>query len=637
MNQARMSPERWREIKPLLESALELKVEDRRAFLDKTCGEDKALRREVESLLDASEQAGDFMNKPAIEEAARMLAEDNASNKRWSSAGTLFSDQWDFPVASGETLDGRYLIEGKLGESGGMGQVFLARNLKLPGQPHVAIKVLRAQILESEDRDWFEEKFRAEIEALARINHPGVVHALDAGQFPDGRTYVVMQYVPGRTLRSAMPAGGMDFKRAADLLRKIAQPLDAAHEKGVIHRDLKPANVMLQFTSGEEYVKIIDFGIATVLGTTVAQESMETRPVGTFPYMAPEQLQGRPAASSDIFALGVIAFEMVSGQLPFKGNTTDQQIELHRAGVGERLRDLRADLPQAARAAILKAIAYEASDRYATAREFSEAFDRGLAEPDRPEAYIPTSLPSAARRPVPRRRRWALLAMALIVLFAAAAVTVIWPRLSLGRNLTHVKTDAKPPAPAERVLTYSLEALKNPERHPHYSGGKPFIPHVESVFEAGDQVRLRVSSPQAGYLYVVDEGPERAASQPDYFWLFPHPDESAQFAANQSIQIPTPSAKPEMDWIVFDNDKGVEKIWLIWSEHNVAELGPLKKWANPQSKGRIRDPGEIIALARYLKTLAETKVEAEQDEANSQTTLRSRGEVLWDMVKLEHR
>lgn len=113
MNQARMSPERWREIKPLLESALELKAADRSAFLDENCDHDKPLRREVESLLDASEQAGDFMSKPVIEGAARWLAKDNAFNKRWLSVEALIDEQWDFPLASGLTQDVRHPIESR--------------------------------------------------------------------------------------------------------------------------------------------------------------------------------------------------------------------------------------------------------------------------------------------------------------------------------------------------------------------------------------------------------------------------------------------------------------------------------------------------------------------------------------------
>jgi CHAT domain-containing protein len=297
-----------------------------------------------------------------------------------------------------------------------------------------------------------------------------VVSALDAGQLPDGRAYFVMQYVPGRTLQSVMTTRGMNLKLVADLLRKIAQALDAAHGQGVIHRDLKPANIMLQpsgleTASHEEYIKIIDFGIATVLETSPAPASKDTRIVGTLPYMAPEQFRGLPSAASDIYALGVIAFEMVTGQLPFKADTITRQIELQRAGVEENLRHLRADLPEAARAAIQKAMAFETSNRYRVAREFSKAFDQALAEHERSAPFQTTPGSPAIRQfeaiqTAKRRLRWPLLIVALIALLAAAAVgTIAWRRLATAPEGKPIATKANPPAVPERSLSYSLEAL----------------------------------------------------------------------------------------------------------------------------------------------------------------------------------
>jgi serine/threonine protein kinase len=646
MNRSKISPERWREIKQLLESALELKMDDRRAFLEKACAGDESLRREVDSFLVAHEQAGDFLDKPAFEEAARMLAGegvvrkalivDGVSTKERSHKGAILSDdRQNFTIAPGKTLDGRYMIERELGQ-GGIGQVFLARNLKLPGSPQVVIKVLREQTLEREDREWFEKKFRAEIEALSRINHPGVVNAFDAGHLPDGRAYFVMQYVPGRTLRSVMPPQGMNPKRAAGLLRKIAHALNAAQEQGVIHRDLKPANIMLQTAGREEYIKIIDFGIATVLETTSEQTPIQTRVIGTLPYMAPEQLQGRPTAASDIFALGVIAFEMITGQLPFNADSTSQQIEMQRAGVEEKLRELRAGLPQAARAAILKAIAFEPSTRYRVALEFSDAFDRALAGPDRPDPFHTTPISPPHRQPESPRRRWlpllAVLIVALVV--ASAAGTVIWMRLAPAKEGTGANPGPNRQADAERSLSYSLEAQKNPERNP---GSEPFSPPVDNVFNAGDQVRLKVSSPHGGYLYAINEGPERANGLPDFVVMFPNLGGSAQVAANQPIHIPTPSGNPETDWFEFNEEAGVEKIWLIWSERSVGEMEAIKGLANPKDQGLVSDPSQIRRVAQYLKELATIEAEVERNETGQRMKLKGKGEVLAGVVRLEHR
>jgi hypothetical protein len=661
MKAARMSPERWREIKPLLELALELDAGDRRAFLDETCAGDESLRREVESLIAAHEQAGDFMEKSAFEEAARMLAEERVAQEtthiyetspeeRPHNVPTLIDDRKNISLAPGEILDGRYLIEREL-EPGGVGQVFLARNLKLPSGAQVVVKVLREQILEGEDRDWFEKKFRAEILALSRINHPGVVSALDAGQLPDGRAYFVMQYVPGRTLQSVMATRGMNLKLVADLLRKIAQALDAAHEQGVIHRDLKPANIMLQpssleTASHEEYIKIIDFGIATVLETFPAPASKGTRIVGTLPYMAPEQFQGRPSAASDIFALGVIAFEMVTGQLPFKADMITRQIELQRAGVEEKLRHLRAGLPEAARAAIQKAMAFKASNRYRAAREFSKAFDQALAEPERSAPFQATpGLPAIGQfeaiQAAKRRLRWPLLIVALIALLTAAAVgTIAWRRLATAPEGKPIATKANPPAGAERSLSYSLEARRNPKRHP---GAAPFIPTIDTVFKAGDEVRLRVNSPQACYLYAVNEAPERANNLPVFTVMFPNNGDSAQIAADKTIQILAPGGDPE-GWFEFvdekagvENETGVEKIWLVWSERGVAEMEWIKYLANRRDMGLVSDPEQIRRLDSYLKALAQTAVEVEKDEKSGMTKFKGRGEVLAGVVKLEHR
>src|SRR5262245_5000351 len=217
-----------------------------------------------------------------------------------------------------------------------------------------------------------------EIKALARIDHPGLVRALDVGQLSDGRTYLVEQYVSGVNLRSVILPQGMDLRCVARLVRQIGQALTAAHERGVIHRDLKPENIMLHQVGEEKYVKLIDFGIATVFETTAPAETKATKVVGTVDYMAPEQLEGRPCAASDIYALGVIAFEMVTGRRPFDPGSPDNLLELQRAGVRVKPCDLRSGLPEAAQAVILKALLFAPQDRYLRAQDFCEDLAQAL-------------------------------------------------------------------------------------------------------------------------------------------------------------------------------------------------------------------------------------------------------------------
>src|SRR5262245_31402874 len=149
--------------------------------------------------------------------------------------------------------------------------------------------------------------------------------------------------------------------------------------------------------------------------------------------------------------------------------------------------------------------------------------------------------------------------------------------------------------------------------------------------------RLNVSSPQAGYLYVINEGPELTGGPPEFVVMFPNAGGSAQVEANQTIQIPAPTGNPETDWFVFNEEVGVEKIWLIWSERSVAEMEEIKRWANPKDKGLVGDSSQIKRVAQYLKAIAAAEVEVERDEASQRTRLKGKGEVLAGVVRLEHR
>jgi Domain of unknown function (DUF4384) len=220
------------------------------------------------------------------------------------------------------------------------------------------------------------------------------------------------------------------------------------------------------------------------------------------------------------------------------------------------------------------------------------------------------------------------------LLAATTAGTIAWQRLAPAKEGTDANPGPSPPAVAERSLSYSLEAQKNPESYP---GSEPFTPPVDSVFNVGDQVRLKVSGPQDGHLYVINEGPERANGLPDFVVMFPNLGGSAQVAANQPIQIPTPSGNPKTDWFEFNEEAGVEKIWLIWSERSVGEMEAIKGLANPKDQGLVSDPSQIRRVAQYLKDLATIEAEVEKDETGQRMKLKGKGEVLAGVVRLEHR
>ncbi|MEW6211216.1 MAG: protein kinase [Acidobacteriota bacterium] len=369
-----MTPERYQQINELLDVVLKLEPSRQRAFLDQACAGDESLRREVESLLAAHEQAmkRDFIETPAAAKFAEMLASDQSTE--------VTSDK---PMI----LNERYVIERELGR-GGFGVVYLARDLKLLSR-FVVVKVLQPKA--GRDRyqvnEYLKRKFRDEIDALTRFRHPHIVGILDQGEMSGGDPFLVMEFIEGISLRSVMKSEGMERKRVAHLIRQVSQALNYAHERFVSHRDLKPENIMLQTAVGEEFVSLIDFGIATVgEWQSMTRGGQTTRVIGTPDYMAPEQIQRAPSEKSDIWALGVIAYEILTGQRPFsvpydkQTNTPllGELYEMQQAGVQVKPRDLRPELPEAAQSAILKSLSFDPQARHAQVRDFGEELAAAL-------------------------------------------------------------------------------------------------------------------------------------------------------------------------------------------------------------------------------------------------------------------
>src|SRR5215208_4385815 len=278
----------------------------------------------------------------------------------------------------------RYEVERELAR-GSFGVAYLARDT-LVYLRRVVIKIL----FEAEgqtfhdipDEASFRTMFERETMALARIDHPRVVHIYEYGWTPEGKPFIVMQYVEGKTLRAAMGEQAMGPRRAAHIVSQLGSALTAVHDAGVVHRDLKPENVMLQTSHDDEFAILIDFGIAKVEVSRTGRSQHETW-AGTPDYMAPEQLQGHPIPASDVWALGVVAYELVTGRTPFSGVDIRMLKDVQNAPVTEP-RALCPALPKVAQAVILKALSYHPTQRHTHAHEMGQEFLRAVLDGDPP-------------------------------------------------------------------------------------------------------------------------------------------------------------------------------------------------------------------------------------------------------------
>jgi serine/threonine protein kinase len=352
----------------------------------------------------------------------------------------------------GKVLDGRYEVLERIG-AGGVGEVYRARMLKLDRL--VAVKALHEDHVANAQ---FVARFQREAKAISRMHHPQCVSVLDFGVV-QSRPYLVLEYLPGRTVNKLLRDGPLPAARAVGIALQVLDALSYFHRQNVVHRDLKSENLMLvEAGAGKDFVKVLDFGMAKILDSEPGESQLSTRGVvaGTVTAMAPEQIQQlQPDRRIDIYATGILLYEMIVGHRPFRAK---EQKEVARMQLHSRPRPPREILGEAALSleleqVILKALEKERDDRFALAEYMAEALQRtpegrqvparpaptepeppaeitvleSLLASDTPEDSASVALPASETADLPRSRRW-LVPVVIVLLAALGALVGIYGR-----------------------------------------------------------------------------------------------------------------------------------------------------------------------------------------------------------------
>jgi len=418
-----MEPERWRKIEQIYHSALERDNSGRAAFVDQACGEDDSLRAEVVSLLEQAQGTESFLEAPAVELAAKELVIDSLPG-----------------LTSHPAAIGRYRIVRLLGQ-GGMGTVYEAEQ-EDPGRI-VALKVIQFGLVTPDHL----RRFRQESQALARLQHPGIAQIYESGiaETSFGTVpYFAMEFIRGLPLRQYAEAHQLDTRKKLALMVKICDAVHHAHKRGLIHRDLKPGNILVDETGQP---KILDFGVARVTDSD-AQITRQTdfgQIVGTLAYMSPEQVLGDPLevdTRSDVYALGVILYELLSGRLPYQVSQhhLPEAVRTIRdeepASLSSARRDYRGDIQTIAG----KALEKNKVRRYDSAADLGADLQRYLN--DEPVAARPPSTTYQLQKFARRHKALVTGAAAVFIVLLAGVIASSWEAIRANRAQQAVQAEA---------------------------------------------------------------------------------------------------------------------------------------------------------------------------------------------------
>ncbi|MGH9194818.1 MAG: serine/threonine-protein kinase, partial [Acidimicrobiia bacterium] len=432
--------------------------------------------------------------------------------------------------------------------------------------------------------------------------------------------------IEGVNLADILKSGQLPVDRAEAIARQLADGLAAAHDAGVLHRDLKPQNILVD---ASDTVYISDFGLAKSLEPGASAVTRTGDFIGTPRYMSPEQVEGRPVDHrTDLYAFGLILYEMVTGAQPFVADTA-LQLMYERVRSRPKHPSLRnAQVPDYLAGIIMRCLEQDPNARYQSARQIvfdldaknvSSRVDGTVGDAQSSPAVSQQSQTVSATT-VRSSRRYVVGSM---LVMAAVLVAVV-----LGMQLWGLSSSENPSGSLkpERTLTYSLTVQKMRDNVPYQT---PFEASGQEIFENGWKFRINASSPQSGFLYLLNEGPVGDGTV--YTMLFPTPstnEGSARIVSDERIQT---------GWYVFDQNQGTEKFWVIWANRAVPLLEQLKPLVNARDQGVITHPRQLNQLQELLADTSSAPSRVEQDNAHEHTLVHGSKEVLVHVMTLSHR
>ena len=361
-----MTPQKWKKVKSVFSRILNLPSEQRPEFLDRVCSGDAELRSEVEHLLDSYNENDTFLENSAVEEVAGVILEKkNDGDFSVPTGNTNFE--------SGTVLNERYEIIRQLGR-GGMGEVYLANDSK--NNRNVSLKVLQSNVASNRERL---RRFHQEAKAISALNHPHIMTIYEFDKNADGIQFIVGEFIDGKTLNDYRNQEKLGIVEVLEIAIQAASALSAAHDAGIVHRDIKPENIMVRY---DGYIKVLDFGLAKLIrqknfhlpdSEDMTRELNSTHPgaiMGTAAYMSPEQARGTEVdVRTDLWSLGVVIYETLTGQKPFSGETSTDILAAVLREEPPSLSSHLDNVPAELEWIVSKSLAKKSESRYQTASE----------------------------------------------------------------------------------------------------------------------------------------------------------------------------------------------------------------------------------------------------------------------------